>query len=281
MPLFKNKRLAGIVCLAAALLVGASAARAEGRNLPEIQERGVIRIALYKDYPPYSFKGKGIDLDLAQALADKLKVRLDPIWFAADENVDDDLRNMVWRGHYMGTGPADAMIHAPIDPELARRNKRVKFVAPYSRERLEIVRRLDQVGRIDDMSFLKDSYIGVEDASLASIVMLSLEGGRYRERVRHFRNATLAVEAMKNGEVAAVLAQHGEAQGLINGATGYAVTPMPVQGGMATRQWVLGLAVRSDHDELANALERAMEELAREGTLKAIFERHGVTHVMP
>lgn len=281
MLLFKNKRLASIVCLAAALFVGAGTARAEGRNLPEIQERGVIRIALYNDYPPYSYKGKGIDLDLAQALADKLKVRLDPIWFEADENVDDDLRNMVWKGHYLGTGPADVMIHAPIDPELARRNKRVKFIAPYSRERLEIVRRLDQVGRLDDMSFLKDTHIGVEDASLASIVMLSLEGGRYRERVRHFRNATLAVEAMKKGEVAAVLAQHGEAQGLINGATGYAVTPMPVQTGMGTRQWVLGLAVRSDHEELANALERAMEELAREGALKAIFERHGVTHVLP
>ena len=30
--------------------------------------------------------------------------------FNADENMNDDLRNLVWRGHYLGFGPADVQV---------------------------------------------------------------------------------------------------------------------------------------------------------------------------
>lgn len=265
----------------AALLIWVGSVVAEPLDLPAIKEKGVIRIALYKDYPPYSANNGGIDYEVAGAIAKKLGVRLDPIWFDADENVDDDLRNMVWKGHYLGIGPADAMIHAPIDPELARRNDRVKLVAPYYRDKLELVRDVERLPQIDDMAFLKDMYIGAEEASLASIVLLSIEGGRYRDRIRHFKNATQAIAAMQRGEVVAVLGQHGEVQGLSKGEAKARYSQLPLPGALVNRQWVVGMAVKANHDALAKAIETAMTELAAEGELEKIFARHGVAYLKP
>lgn len=265
----------------AALLIWVGSVGAEPLDLPAIKDKGVIRIALYKDYPPYSANNGGIDYEVAGAIAKKLGVRLDPIWFEADENVDDDLRNMVWKGHYLGVGPADAMIHAPIDPELARRNDRVKLVAPYYRDKLELVRDVERLPQIDDMSFLKDMYIGAEEASLASIVLLSIEGGRYRDRIRHYKNATLAIAAMQRGEVVAVLGQHGEVQGLSKGEAKARYSQLPLPGALVNRQWVVGVAVKANHDALAKAIETAMTELAAEGELEKIFARYGVAYLKP
>jgi polar amino acid transport system substrate-binding protein len=75
-------------------------------SLQEIKAKGQIRAAMYKNVPPFSVNVEGIDVDIATALAEKLSVKLDLMWFEADENVDDDLRNVVWKGHYLGGGTA-------------------------------------------------------------------------------------------------------------------------------------------------------------------------------
>jgi hypothetical protein len=46
--------------------------------------------------------------------------------FTAGENMDDDLRNMVWRGHYLGFGPADVLLHVPVDAPLMRKSSRCR-----------------------------------------------------------------------------------------------------------------------------------------------------------
>lgn len=274
-----NKILSGLV-LGVSLVLSASAL-AQARDLDEVIAKGVIRVAMYNDYPPYSSKGQGVDVDIAAALARRLNVRLDPLWFDADENVDDDLRNMVWKGHYLGHGPADVMIHAPVDPELMKRNPQVRLLAPYSRERLAIARDKAKIPQADDLSFLDQQLIGVEDASLGSIILLSYEGGRYRDRVKHFKSTSLAVAAMLRGEVAAVLAQQGEVEGLLKGKSGVAIAPPPMVGPLANRQWTVGLAVKSAHKALAESIDGAMAEMTRDGELDAIFGKHGLTHNRP
>jgi ABC-type amino acid transport substrate-binding protein len=47
------------------------------------------------------------------------------------------------------------------------------------------------------------------------------------------------------------------------------------------RQWMLGLAVKAESDELAKALEGAMNDLLADGTVKSIMQRHGVKHRQP
>ena len=266
--------------LGAALAVS-SMVMAQARDLDEIMAKGTLRVAMYNDYPPYSARGKGVDVDIATALARRLKVRLDPLWFDADENVDDDLRNMVWKGHYLGHGPADVMIHAPVDVELQKRNPQARLIAPYSRERLAIARHVVKIPQADDMSFLAEHTIAVEVDSLGSIVLLSLEGGKYRDKIRHFRSPSLAVAAFLRGEVDAVMAQQGEVEGLLRGQPGVKIALPPIVGPMAQRQWAVGLAVKSSNKAAADAIEASITEMVRDGEMEKIFAAHGLSYLRP
>ena len=103
---------------------------AEGEALARIRARGSLVVGVYTDMPPFHVAGRGIDVDVARALAAQLGVGLSLLPFPAGETMDDDLRNMVWRGHYLGYGPADVLLHVPVDAALAAANPKVRIVAP-------------------------------------------------------------------------------------------------------------------------------------------------------
>jgi ABC-type amino acid transport substrate-binding protein len=234
--------------------------------LAKIRQSGVLKVALYKNFAPFSHDGRGVDVDLAQALAAKLGVKMSPLWFEADENMEDDLRNMVWKGHYLGYGPADVMMHAPIDPAYMAKVERVKFFAPYHRERYAVARRLDVLPTLDNFEAFEKLSLGVEGDTLAATVMLSADGGRYRNTIKTYRTASEAVGALKSGGLT------GDARMAID------LPPHPI---LQKRQWPLGLAVKKQSDDLAQALQAAINELIADGSLKAIMQRHGVTHRQP
>ncbi len=66
------------------LLLWCATAQAQVRNYDAIIAAGELKVAVYKDFPPYSFedhgKPRGVDVELAQALASALGVRLQLIW---------------------------------------------------------------------------------------------------------------------------------------------------------------------------------------------------------
>ena len=248
--------------------------------LTKIRQSGVLKVALYRNFAPFSNDGKGIDFDLAEALAAKLGVKMSPLWFDADENMEDDLRNMVWKGHYMGHGPADVMMHAPVDREYMSKVEQVRFFAPYHRERYAIARQLDKLPTLDNFEAFEKLGLGVEGDTLAASVMLSADSGRYRNTIRTFRTATEAVAALKVGEVAAVMAQQGELEGGLKGDTRFAidVPPHPI---LQKRQWAVGLAVKAKSEDLAQVLQATINEMMADGSLKNIMLRHGVQHRQP
>jgi len=68
--------------LAAALLIGASAANADA--IDDITAAGQINVGVFADFPPFSSASadmslKGYDMDVAQYIADALKVKLNPV----------------------------------------------------------------------------------------------------------------------------------------------------------------------------------------------------------
>lgn len=272
-------RFAAALVLAAA----AGAAAAQAHDLAAVKARGQISVAMYKDFKPYSDDdkgGSGIDVDLAKLLADKLGVKLQTLWFDADENTDDDLRNMVWRGTLLGYGPADFMMHVPVDKEYIATNDKVIFLAPYFRERFAVARNLDRVEKLDSLEVFRSQKIGVEIATYPDTILLSADAGAYRSNVVHYKSTGEAIEGLKKGEVSAVVAMQGELEGGLLGAKGFAVSdlPLPV---INRRQWPLGLAVKAGHEELARALQQAMNELAADGSLAKAFSRHGVGYRAP
>jgi ABC-type amino acid transport substrate-binding protein len=272
-----------LACLGAALLLSAGAFAADAYDLAQVKARGQIRVALYKDFEPFSDDdkgGSGVDVDIARLLAEKLGVKLQPLWFDADENTDDDLRNMVWRGTLFGYGPADFMMHVPVDKEYMAKNDKVIFFAPYYRERFAIARNLDRVDKLESLEAFRSQKIGVEGATYPDTILLSADAGAYRANVVHYKTAGEAIQGLKNGDVSAVMAMQGELEGGLAGAKGFAISepPVPV---INRRQWPLGLAVKAGHEELARALQQAMNELASDGSLAKAFARHGVTYRAP
>lgn len=263
-----------------AMCLALAAGAVSAYDLAEVKSRGVLRVAVYKDFAPFSDEGKGIDNDLAAKLAEKLGVKVSFLPFDGDENMDDDLRNMVWKGHYLGYGPADVMMHAPVDKAFMERNDKVQIFAPYFRETVQLMFNTEVVPKVESMLALEGLPVGVEDASIASIALLSYEGGKFRNNVRHYKSMGQAVADLKAGKLAAVLGMRSQLEAAKGGATGVVMANPPLPG-LPQAGWVLGLAVKKEYEDLAKALQKAMNELDADGQLNRVFEQHGVRRLAP
>lgn len=271
-----NRRRRRVLTAACALVVG-SLARASDLAL---RVRGRLRVAVYRDFPPFSDAGRGIDVALGQALAQALQLEPDVMPFDAGEKVDDDLRNMVSRGTLLGYGPADVMLHVPVDHPFAQRNPQVKIFAPYFREKLQLARDVARIPRADTLAALQGHPIGAEDSTLASIALLSAESGRLRENVRHYPSTQLALDDLKAGRLAAVMGLRSELQAGLAGVQGFEITD-PSAPGIPPGGWLLGLAVKDDREQLANALQEAVTSLIEQDQLGKIFRQYNVSWVRP
>lgn len=278
----KNERRLWLKGLAALPLAVALPARADA--LQRIRQQGRLRVAVYRDFAPYSLAGgKGIDADIARALAARLGVAADVVAYTADEDMNDDLRNMVWKGHYLGTQPSDVMMHVPVDRALAEANDKVRIFGAYHRETLAMARHPARVPNAPQGSaavalevFTREK-IGVETATLADAFLLSTLNGRLREQVVHFKNVGEAAAALRAGRIAAVLAPRAELEAAVGAQSEFVLDAFRLPE-LPTDGWPLGMAVKVEEEGLAQALADAMAELKRDGSLAAIFARYGITY---
>jgi len=241
--------------------------------LQRIRERGALIVGVYNEMPPFHAGGQGIDVALAGALAKALALKLTLLPFNADENMNDDLRNMVWRGHYLGFGPADVLLHVPVDRPLMAANPRVSIFAPYYRERVMIARDLAAVPKMESLDDLLGKKIAVPGQTLAGWLLIGAESGKLREQLStKFKDGTEAAAALLRGEVVAAAGQASELESMLSGDARFAIEPLPSP--RAPRDgWAVGMAVRQDATELAQALQAAVNELGAQGRLAVIFGR--------
>ena len=272
-----RRRLLG-AGLAAGLSTGLAAlggwplpARAQDKPaLQRIKERGSLVVGLYNEMPPFHSAGQGIDVALATALAQALGVKLSVLPFNADENMNDDLRNMVWKGHYLGFGPADVLLHVPVDRPLMVANPQVTIFAPYYRERVMVARALAAAPRMDSLDDLAGKKIAVPGQSLAGWLLIGAEGGKYREHLSTtWKDGTDAAGALLRGEVQAAAGHASELESVLAGDARFAIEPLPVP--RMKDGWVVGLAVKKSNDDLAQALQGAINTLAGNGELGLMF----------
>ena len=256
-------------------------------SLAAVQERGTLEVALYKDFPPYSYKRRGrpagIDVDIAEALAETLGLNLRVRLFAADENMGDDLRNNLWKGHYLGGGVADVMLHVPADEQYAAKEDKVVFFGPYFHEAVAVAHDTSKIKSVETPLLLSGHKVGVEIDSISDYYMSGAFNGRLRTAAVRFPSTRDAIKAFAAGEVDAVMAPRGELQGLIKevGLEGLAYKEQELVG-MFRTAWDLGMAVkRHADDSLLDAVETAMEQLRDAGKLAEIFQAHGVEYTAP
>ena len=268
---------AALIPLAAALLGAAAPAQADWGK---IQLSGSLKVAVYERFAPFSNAGDGIDVDVARALARKLGLKLTLLPFAAGENLGDDLRNMVWKGHYFGYGPADVLLHVPVAPQLMNENDKVSIFAPYHVETVRLVRSARSMPVFDGVDALAGKTIGVEKVSIAAMVLLGEGDGRFRDKVRIFETAAEALEQLKAGRLDAVLANRSEIEAVFRDDTAFPLNEVAFQR-LPRSGWAVGMAVRKDDQDVARLLQAAVNELRDSGELHAIFARHGVRMVQP
>jgi ABC-type amino acid transport substrate-binding protein len=262
---------------AAAAGVAALAGTARAATLDGIRARGTLSVAIYQDMPPFHVGGQGIDIELARALAGALEVKLALLPFLADENMGDDLRNMVWRGHYLGFGPADVMLHVPVDRPLMNETPQALIFAPYYRERVVLARRLDRLPQMDTLSALGDAKVAVSGKTLAGWLMIGADNGAYRDQLdTQPKDGAEAARALQRGEVAAAAGLASEIESVLRGDARFAIAPR-IQGS----GWAVGMAVRKDATGLAQALQASVNALVQGGRLRTMFEGGNVDWQAP
>jgi ABC-type amino acid transport substrate-binding protein len=245
-----------------------------------IHKRGRLKVAVYNNFPPYSDAGKGIDVELGRALAARLGLQAEIIGFQAGEDMGDDLRNMVWKGHYLRGEPADVMLRVPVDPKFAQDNEQARIFGAYQQEVMGMARVASRIPSPSGsaavaLEVFTREKIGVEGDTFADSFLGGVLQGRLRSNITHFRSIREAVQALKDDSVAAVMAPLAELEGALAGESRFAVEEARL-GELNPKRWAIGMAVKADSDQLAAALSSALTELQRDGTVAAIFKRHGV-----
>jgi ABC-type amino acid transport substrate-binding protein len=274
------KRRAALQGLAALGLGALGSARA-GESLERVRQRGTLSFAVYEDMPPFHVKGQGLDVELAQAIAERLGVKARFLPFPADDNMNDDLRNMVWKGHYLGYGPADVLLHVPVDRPLMEANPQVNIFAPYYRERVMIARDLAQVPAMDGLDVFKGRVVAVPGQTLAGWLLIGADGGAYRDRLKtDFADGVAAARALQRGECVAAAGLASELENALGRDPRFAIEPLPMPQSPRSG-WAVGCAVKRDATDLAEAVKGAIDALADDGRLGAMYQRATVAWRRP
>jgi ABC-type amino acid transport substrate-binding protein len=255
--------------------------------MEKIKARGVLKVAVYKDNAPYSDGPvadiHGLDVSLAKALASQLNLQLALLPFDAGENMNDDLRNMVWKGHYLGYGPADVMIHVPVDRYLMNENKQVLIFGAYVREHLVVLHDASKIAQVGNPEDLQGKTIAVEKGSGAASALMGYRGGLLRDKISIFKDGVDAAKMVISGQFDAAFVSRAQAESAVHAAAAkgkWTLSTVSLPGVMPAG-WPLGMAVKADNKALATALDEALASLRQSGELLKIFQSHGLTLAAP
>lgn len=289
--------------LALAAFCLAAAGQVDARYYDDVIDSGYIRIGTYRDFPPYSFEQDnqpaGVDIEVGKRIAQALDVELQVHWITPDENLGDDLRNHVWKGHYLDKDPdtplaqktlADVMMRVPYDRDYAymrestgeMTNEQVVLFGPYQRESWRIAYDSQKIDEVSTVAVFQYHPIGTEVDSLPAFYLTSAFAGRLRKNTRHFPSMPAAFAAMKNGKVDAVMGMRAEVDWQLHqssdsrykvGENGF---PM-----MGKQKWDLGMAVKQSYRQLGYAVEEVVDKLVRSGEMEKIYQHYGLTYEKP
>lgn len=265
------------------------------RSYDIILESGYLKVGVYQNFPPYSYTvngaPQGIDVELGKRIAKAMGVDFKVHWIVPDENLGDDLRNNVWKGHYMEKQRlADVMMRVPYDKQYAYMqdstgeymNEQVVLFGPYQQETWQIAYNPKKMDSVETVAMFQYHPIGVEIDTLPDFYLSSGLNGRLREQVRHYANVEDAFSAMRDGEVSAVMGMRAEIDYQLskveNSEFKHASNGFP---GINKQVWDVGMAIKHTHRQLGYALEEIVGKLVQSGELSELFSQFNLSYSVP
>lgn len=263
--------------------------------LARIRTSGALKVALYNAFAPFSSQSpqaaggalQGFDVSLAQALAQTMGLQLSLLAFDAGENMNDDLRNMVWKGHYLGYGPADVMLHVPLDKRFMQQNPQALIFAPYMREHIVLLHNTQRLPQVSSAADLQGIPLAAERGTAAASALMGHEQRALSAQVHLYDDGIKAAASVLQGQAAAAYVSRAQAEAAIFQAQQDKVSTLSVQmsefilPGVAPQGWLVGMAVKAQSDDLGQALQQALQTLRDNGQLLALFKQHGLTLTAP
>lgn len=284
-----------------ALTTGSAAMAESALDLPPdrtydvVMESGQLNVGVYENFPPYSYiregEAAGVDVAIGKRIAEELGVTFQVHWIVPDETLQGDLRNNVWKGHYLAKGRiADVMLRVPYDTDYAymtestgeMTNEQVVMFGPYQKEMWQIAFDPADVDSVETMATFQYHPIGVENDSMPDFYLSSALQGRMRNQVHHYRTIQDAFTGMAANEVSAIMGMRSEIDYLLDADADsrfkLADNAFP---GMVRQQWDLGMAVKSSHRQLKYAIESIVDAMVQSGELQKIYVVYGLRYDRP
>ena len=250
------KKIIAIILTALLLL---SMVACSGGNDGMTLEKGKLIMSTNAEFPPYEMTTDdggfaGIDIEIAQAIAEKLGLEL----------VIDD---MDFDGALLAVqqGKSDmVMAGVTVNPD---RQKVMDFSDSYATG-VQVV--IVKEGSDVTMDNLGDKMIGTQRGTTGYIYASDTpeNGGYGEDHVVAYDSGITAVQALMNGQVDAVIIDNAPAQEFVKANPGLTI----LEGEWAVEDYAIGFA--KGNTELKEAVNKALAELTADGTIQKIIDKY-------
>ncbi|MGI6013184.1 MAG: transporter substrate-binding domain-containing protein [Oscillospiraceae bacterium] len=246
------------VCLAFALCAcggdkdGASAEK-------DADAKETLTMATNAEFPPYEYHEDGeivgIDAEVAQAIADKLGMEL------VIEDMDFTAIISAIQGGKADIGMAGLTVTED-------RLESVDFSTSYATGvQVIIVKEGSEITSLDDLS--KGGYtIGVQESTTGDIYTTDDLESKDLATIERYNKGADAVQALLTDKIDCVVIDNEPAKAFVEANEGLTILETPY----ITEEYAICFA--KDNDELSEKVNKALEELIEDGTVKSIIDKY-------
>ena len=219
-------------------------------------DQKTLKVATNVAFPPYEYyedeKAVGIDVDIMQAICDKLGYKM--------ELNDMEFGSIITA---VASGKVDVGFGAITITE--ERAKSVHFTTSYSTGIQSIIVKEDSpIASVDDLHGDKIK-IGVQQDTTGDIYATGDFG---EDHMARFNKGADAVQALLTGKCDAVIIDNSPAETFVSQNKGLKILPTVY----AEEEY--GFELNYDNEELYNEVNGALEELLKDGTVQKIVDKY-------
>lgn len=241
---------------------GAASTEASAETAGELTtvNAGKLTMSTNAAFPPYEMTDDngnyvGIDIEVAQAIADKLGLELQV------DDMDFDAALLAAQ-----SGKSDMVMAGVTVTE--ERQTVMDFSNTYATGiQVVIVPEDSDIASIDDMT---GKMIGVQRGTTGDLYCSASveDGGFGEENVTPYDNGLTAVQALMNGQVDCVVIDNAPAQEFVAANPGLKILDTEY----ANEEYAIGVA--KGNTQLLDAINGALEELQADGTVQSIVDKY-------